>query len=64
MQKLYETHSAGNIFLGLADAAGKPMNRNSIEADDFFHWLQLRWKDIHSSSGSTKSFNDFWNESL
>ena len=65
MQPLYDTHTAGDILIGLADAAGKTLNRNDNEStENFYDWLRARWKEIHNKSNSANSFEDFWDESL
>ncbi len=64
MQPLYETHSTGDILIGIADAAGINLKRNDIQPENFLEWLKLRWEEIYNRSQSEKSFEEFWNDSL
>jgi molybdopterin-containing oxidoreductase family iron-sulfur binding subunit len=46
MQRLLDSRPAGDIFLSLADMAGRPLARNGEAADlDFTAWLHAEWQE-------------------
>lgn len=61
MARLYGTRSSGDVFLSLAQAAGKPLSRKDTkQVNSFEQWLKLRWQEIHARIAPTVSFTDFW----
>jgi len=65
MARLYGTRSAGDIFLSLAKASGRPLKRKgSQEVNSFEEWLKLEWQELHSKIASDVPFEEFWKQSL
>jgi len=45
MRRIYDSRAAGDIFLSLADMAGRPLVGSGGEGDDnFYSWLQADWR--------------------
>jgi len=61
MARLYDTRSAGDIFLTLASAAGRQLPR---KATGFKTWLIDRWREIHARSAVSMPFDAFWEDTL
>ncbi len=67
MTRLHDTRNAGDIFLALAEAAGKPLDVPPeflpLEGVGFEAWLQRRC-DIHTADHGSRPFKDRWPEIL
>ncbi|MFZ0389508.1 MAG: molybdopterin dinucleotide binding domain-containing protein [Calditrichia bacterium] len=66
IKRMYNTRSSAEIFIGLAEAAGRKLSSpvSGQPAADDREWLLQRWKQLHSISGENSSFNDFWKKAL
>ena len=64
MARVFNTLSAGDIFLSFANAAGKPLSRKGTLKKTFEEWLKLRWQELHMHIASNVPFTDFWEQSL
>ncbi|MFA5515030.1 MAG: 4Fe-4S dicluster domain-containing protein [Desulfuromonadales bacterium] len=66
MARLYDTRGAGDIFIALATAAGRPLSRSGeVPAPaQFFEWLQQRWFSLHHQTGPAGDFPGFWRLAL
>ncbi len=66
MQKLFDTRMAGDVFLDLGKAAGKPLTRDGSDspAADFEQWLRQRWKQLGNRVSASQAFDSFWTEAL
>jgi Fe-S-cluster-containing dehydrogenase component/anaerobic selenocysteine-containing dehydrogenase len=65
MARVHGTLPDGDIFLRLAQAAGKPLLRKGTQhVNTFEEWLKLRWQELHNRVSPTVTFADFWEQSL
>ncbi|RPH75172.1 4Fe-4S dicluster domain-containing protein, partial [bacterium] len=66
MEQLHDTRAAGDLFLALAEKAGKPLSRSGRggPAPDFPAWLRERWDDLRKEFAPSASADDFWTTSL
>jgi Fe-S-cluster-containing dehydrogenase component/anaerobic selenocysteine-containing dehydrogenase len=64
MARVFNTLSAGDIFMSWASAAGKKLSRKGNAAKSFEEWLKLRWRELHMHIATNVPFEDFWKESL
>jgi molybdopterin-containing oxidoreductase family iron-sulfur binding subunit len=64
--RLWDTRLSGDVLLGLAEAAGKPLSRVRSEAPpgDFVEWLRRRWDDLGKRLPAPAQSGDFWSEAL
>jgi Fe-S-cluster-containing dehydrogenase component/anaerobic selenocysteine-containing dehydrogenase len=65
MNRLYDSRSAGDVFLELARRAGKPLTRPGAPTPptDFAAWLRLRWNGL-SGRGGSDLLDKSWTEAL
>jgi molybdopterin-containing oxidoreductase family iron-sulfur binding subunit len=56
IRRLHDTRPAGDLFLSVARAAGKPISRKDGEAPaaTFEDWLHSRWEELLGGKGSWK----------
>lgn len=61
MQRLYDTRNAGDVFLAVARAMGKPLTRPgaAAPAETFEQWLRQRWQTLAVS----EPMGEFWQDS-
>jgi molybdopterin-containing oxidoreductase family iron-sulfur binding subunit len=66
MGRLYDTRSAGDIFLELARRTGRPLTRNgsAVSPADFTGWLRERWNQTLWSSAGAATREVLWNKAL
>ncbi|HBA87288.1 MAG TPA: molybdopterin-binding oxidoreductase [Geobacter sp.] len=66
MGRLYDTRSAGDVFLALARQAGRPltMEKGGTAPTDFADWLKRRWTGPGGAGGGTTSGEDAWTGAL
>ena len=62
MGPLHETWHSGDIFLNLARACGKPLQRSGRPTETFYDWLMLRWRQLQSEIARDTSFDAFWQQ--
>ena len=61
MGRLYDTRSAGDLFLELSRRAGKPLSGSDGKpAEDFFGWLRQRWERLADESAPSIPREQFW----
>jgi len=60
MGRLYDTRSAGDVFLALARQAGRPLSRPGAgdAPADFADWLRKRWTGPGGAAGGAESWED------
>ena len=66
MGRLYDTRSAGDVFLALARQAGRPLagpNAGDAQAD-FAQWLRKRWSGLSGVAGGARTEDEAWTEAL
>jgi len=66
MGRLYDTRSAGDVFLALARQAGRPLARlNAGDAPaNFAEWLKKRWSGLAGAGGGAKTAGQSWSDAL
>ncbi|ACM19227.1 menaquinol oxidoreductase complex ACIII, molybdopterin-binding-like and iron-sulfur cluster-binding subunit ActB [Geotalea daltonii FRC-32] len=66
MPRLYDTRAVGDIFLTLAQAAGRPLAKREGGAPvaSFREWLTLRWQELHHKISPAQPFENFWKSAL
>jgi molybdopterin-containing oxidoreductase family iron-sulfur binding subunit len=64
MARVFKTLPAGDIFLSLANAAGKPLSRKGTGVKTFEEWLKLRWQELQARMAPNISFADFRENAL
>ncbi|WP_243369946.1 4Fe-4S dicluster domain-containing protein [Geotalea sp. SG265] len=66
MARLYDTRPVGDIFLTLAQKAGRPLARRQGQAPvtAFRDWLTQRWHELHGSYAQAATFDEFWKNAL
>lgn len=66
MGRLYDTRSAGDVFISLARQAGKPLSKPSSgeRPADFASWLRQRWDGLNSEFAGPAAEDDFWTAAL
>lgn len=65
MSRLYGTRSSGDVFLSLAQAAGRLLSRGDTkQIKTFEEWLRLRWQELHTRIAPSTPFADFWEQAL
>jgi anaerobic selenocysteine-containing dehydrogenase/Fe-S-cluster-containing dehydrogenase component len=60
MGPLHDTRHSGDIFLDLARACGKPLQRAGQPMETFCDWLMMRWRQLQSEIAPDTSFESFW----
>jgi Fe-S-cluster-containing dehydrogenase component/anaerobic selenocysteine-containing dehydrogenase len=63
MSRLYDTRAAGDVFLAIAQEAGRPLKPTAAGLD-FESWLRERWEDLRPRLAPEKPREAFWRESL
>jgi anaerobic selenocysteine-containing dehydrogenase/Fe-S-cluster-containing dehydrogenase component len=65
MHRLYDTRSAGDIFLDLARRAGRPLSAPTGEAPaDFPGWLKARWSGASGGDTGADAVDSPWAAAL
>ena len=66
MHRLYDSRSAGDLFLALAREAGKPLSRSGSQepAADFADWLRRRWNGPSPENAEATAENAPWTQAL
>ncbi|MFQ6133904.1 MAG: 4Fe-4S dicluster domain-containing protein [Armatimonadota bacterium] len=63
MVNLFDTRSAGDILLLLAQAAGVHVEAG-LGAADFREYLRAEWRELHERLAPEEDFEAFWTESV
>ncbi|MEZ4754048.1 MAG: molybdopterin dinucleotide binding domain-containing protein [Bdellovibrionota bacterium] len=61
MSPVFDTMQFGDMLLKIAKDSGNELGNGS---EDFYSFLKESWKEIHTNSGTSKSFENFWLKSL
>jgi len=66
IRRLYDTRPAGDIFLAIARAAGKPLSRQGSDRPiaTFEEWLRNRWTELGKRLAPNQPPADFWRQAL
>ena len=66
MSRLYDTRSAGDVFITLAKMAGRPLSRNGAgePTANFASWLRQLWASRHPQAAGAAAQEAFWSNSL
>ncbi len=66
LSRLHNSRPAGDLFLEVARAAGKPLARpgGAGAPENFEQWLHLCWRELHARLSPLTPFDLFWHDSL
>jgi len=65
LRRLHDTRAAGDVFLQLADASGRPVSRpNGLAPPDFQARLRHRWNAKLAQTGSDQTSSEAWETAL
>jgi Fe-S-cluster-containing dehydrogenase component/anaerobic selenocysteine-containing dehydrogenase len=66
LSRLYDTRSAGDVFIELARRAGKPLSRTAsgAPASDFLSWLKARWEGLGATDRAPEAADSPWTVAL
>ncbi len=67
MTPVFDTKDLGDILIQVASSCGKDLTVADLKissSTSFQDVLKARWKKLHAQFGGSKSFEDFWKETL
>jgi molybdopterin-containing oxidoreductase family iron-sulfur binding subunit len=66
MSRIYDSRAAGDVFLALAEEAGKPLTRPGASRPlaDARQWLRQRMEEIGRRVAPARGAEEFWQDSL
>jgi len=62
MGALHNTRQSGDIFLSLAEQAGRPLSKAGGQPASFHEWLRLNWRQSGTPAGA--GFETLWQQAL
>jgi molybdopterin-containing oxidoreductase family iron-sulfur binding subunit len=64
MGPLFDTRHSGDVFLALAEKAGRPLESSGAQPASFYDWLRLDWRRWQQQVSPDTEFETFWQQAL